>query len=154
MAGMSSSLGEVADDLDALEAGIRRAMAVADRPSLLILRSHIGYPSPDFTDNHEAHGNPFKAEHVTRTKAVMGIPDEPFWAPSDVVDGVPDRFAQLVDRRPAGGLGKPGSLQLAPTDRAEWDARWAHRHAARLGCRAADLCRRANRSPPASPFKR
>jgi transketolase len=34
---------------------------------------------------HEAHGNPFTAEHVSKTKAVMGIPDEPFWAPSEVV---------------------------------------------------------------------
>ena len=31
-------------------------MAVEDRPSLLVLRTHIGYPSPDYTDDHEAHG--------------------------------------------------------------------------------------------------
>lgn len=79
-------LGEIADDCDALEAELRRAMAVTDRPSLLILRSHIATPSPDWTDRHEAHGNPFTAEQVTRTKAVMGIPDEPFWAPTDLVD--------------------------------------------------------------------
>jgi len=78
-------LGEIADDLDALEAALRRAAEVTDRPSLLILRSHIGFPSPDHTDNHEAHGNPFSAEDVTRTKAVMGIPDEPFWAPDELV---------------------------------------------------------------------
>src|ERR1039458_9879122 len=39
-------LGEVANDLDALEAGLRRGIAEADRPSLLVLRSHIGWPSP------------------------------------------------------------------------------------------------------------
>ncbi|MGA0895476.1 MAG: transketolase, partial [Ilumatobacteraceae bacterium] len=78
-------LGDCANDLDALEAGIRRAMAVDDRPSLLVLRSHIGFPSPDLTDRHEAHGNPFTAEHTSRTKAAMGIPDEPFWAPADLV---------------------------------------------------------------------
>src|SRR3954467_10935626 len=79
------NLGEIANDCDALEAALRRAVAVTDRPSLLILRSHIAYPSPDLTDNHEAHGNPFTPEQVTRTKAVMGIPDEQFWAPDDVV---------------------------------------------------------------------
>jgi len=79
-------LGEAAEDLDALEAGIRRAMAVTDRPSLVVLRSHIGYPSPDLTDDPHAHGNPFTAEHVTRTKAAMGIPDEPFWAPPSIVE--------------------------------------------------------------------
>ena len=57
-----------------------------DRPSLLILRSHIGYPSPDHTDDHEAHGLAFDAEDVTRTKAVIGIPDEPFWAPPELVE--------------------------------------------------------------------
>lgn len=80
------SLGEVADDLDTLEHALRQAAAVTDKPSLLILRSHIGYPSPDLTDNHEAHGNPFTAEQVTRTKDVMGIPDEPFWAPAELVE--------------------------------------------------------------------
>ncbi|MGB8859234.1 MAG: transketolase [Ilumatobacteraceae bacterium] len=79
-------LGEIADHCDALEAALLRAKAVTDKPSLLILRSHIGAPSPDFTDRHEAHGNPFGAEQIARTKAVMGIPDEPFWAPAEVVD--------------------------------------------------------------------
>ena len=36
------ALGEVANDLDALEAAVRRAMAEEDRPSLIVLRSHIG----------------------------------------------------------------------------------------------------------------
>ena len=55
-------LGEMANDLDGLEAAIRRAMDVTDRPSLLVLRSHIAYPSTRLhTDDHEAHGNPFNA---------------------------------------------------------------------------------------------
>ena len=82
-------LGEIANDLDALEAALDDAKAVTDRPSLLVLRSHIGYPSPDHTDDHEAHGLAFDAGDVTRTKAVMGIPDEPFWAPAEVVDTLP-----------------------------------------------------------------
>ena len=80
-------LGEIADDLDALENALVSARdSEDDRPKLLILRTRVGAPSPDWTDKHEAHGNPFTAEHVTRTKAAMGVPDEPFWAPSDVVD--------------------------------------------------------------------
>jgi transketolase len=79
-------LGEIADDLDALEDALLAAKAVDDRPSLLVLRSHIGHPSPDHTDNHEAHGLAFSAEDVTRTKAVMGIPDDPFWSPADLVE--------------------------------------------------------------------
>ncbi len=79
-------LGEIADDLDALEAALNAAKEVTDRPSLLVLRSHIGHPSPDHTDDHEAHGLAFDADDVTRTKEVMGIPDEPFWSPPELVE--------------------------------------------------------------------
>src|SRR5579863_7150484 len=48
------NIGEAANDLDALEAAVRRAMAVEDRPSLIVLRSHIGYPAPHMTDNAKA----------------------------------------------------------------------------------------------------
>ena len=43
-------VGEVANDLEALEAALVRAKAEEERPSLIILRSHIGYPSPHLTD--------------------------------------------------------------------------------------------------------
>jgi transketolase len=77
--------GEIGEDLDALERMLIDARSNVGKPTLCILKTHIGFPSPDFTDVHEAHGNPFTAEHVSKTKAVMGIPDEPFWAPSEVV---------------------------------------------------------------------
>ena len=89
----------MANDLDALEAALLRRKAVTDRPSLLILRTHIGYPSPDHTDDHEAHGIAFDAEDVTRTKAVMGIPDEPFWAPRRAGRGVPQARRRATARR-------------------------------------------------------
>lgn len=79
-------IGEAANDLDELERAIRAAMAEDSRPSLIVLRSHIGYPSPKFTDNHKAHGNPFDAEEIAATKAVMGMPDEPFHIPADVAE--------------------------------------------------------------------
>ena len=57
-------LGEVANDLDALEAGLRAGMAETGRPSMLVLRSHIGYPSPKYTDTAKAHGSPPGADEV------------------------------------------------------------------------------------------
>ncbi|GIU87741.1 MAG: transketolase [Acidimicrobiia bacterium] len=78
-------LGEVAEDLDALEAGLRAAVAVEDRPSLLVLRSHIGYPSPRYQDTPEAHGNPLGADEVARVKDILGLPREEFWVPGDVL---------------------------------------------------------------------
>ncbi len=101
-------LGEAAEDLDALEAGIRAAMAVDDAPSLVIVRSHVAYPSPGQTDNHEAHGYSLFDEEIAATKAVMGLPtDESFYVPAPVAEayraagrqGVAERLAwqQRVD---------------------------------------------------------
>ena len=82
-------IGEIGEDLDALESALRAARDDGDeRPKLLVLRTKVAVPSPDWAGKHEAHGNPFTAEHVTRTKEVMGIPDEPFWAPESVVTAV------------------------------------------------------------------
>ncbi|OWY63249.1 transketolase, partial [cyanobacterium TDX16] len=80
-------LGEVANDQDALEGGLRRAMAVEDQPSLLVLRSHIGYPSPKFTDTAKAHGSPLGEDEVRATKELLGLPpDETFFIPDDVLE--------------------------------------------------------------------
>jgi transketolase len=80
-------LGEVANDTDVLEAALRRAAADEDAPSLLVLRSHIGWPSPEFTDTAEAHGNPLGEDEVRRTKEILGLPpDETFWVPDDVLE--------------------------------------------------------------------
>jgi transketolase len=78
--------GEIAEDCDALESVLLAAKNHSGAPTMIVLRTHIGFPSPEMTDKHEAHGNPFTAELVTSVKKVMGIPDEPFWAPEDLVD--------------------------------------------------------------------
>ncbi len=115
-------LGEIADHCDALEAAILRAKAVTDRPSLLILRSHIGAPSPDFTDKHEAHGNPMGADEITLTKAVMGIPDEPFWAPTEVVDAYREHAAA---RGTAARTEWQHRFDASALDHSVWDAMWS-----------------------------
>jgi transketolase len=80
-------LGEVANDTDVLEAALRRAGDHEEAPSLLILRSHIGWPSPKFTDTADAHGNPFGDDEVRTTKEILGLPpDETFWVPDDVLE--------------------------------------------------------------------
>ncbi|MEY3587465.1 MAG: transketolase [Actinomycetota bacterium] len=93
--------GDPGDDLDEIENALVAARAHRGQPTLVVLRTHIGFPSPDLTDHHTAHGNPFTAAHVSATKQVMGIPDEPFWAPEDLVDAyrkhVADRAAEALD---------------------------------------------------------
>lgn len=77
-------VGEAAEDLDTLEAALCEAAATEDRPSLIVVRSHIGFPSPDHVDTAAAHGLAFDEESIRRTKEVMGLPDEAFHVPEDV----------------------------------------------------------------------
>lgn len=116
-----SNLNAIGEDLDALESALTAARdSNDDRPKLLILRTQVGFPSPDWTGKHEAHGNPFNAEHVTRTKQTMNIPDEPFWAPLDVVAACRES-AKLhgAQRR----LAWEARLETSPLKQ-EWTAAW------------------------------
>lgn len=117
--------GSIGEDLDALEAVLNQARDVQDRPTLVVLRTQIGVPSPDFTDRHEAHGNPFNADHITRTKAVMGIPDEPFWVPDDLVTAYRDHTAQrgkaLHDKWSTRMHQRYADAEFAE----RWDAMWS-----------------------------
>ncbi|MFM8856368.1 MAG: transketolase [Actinomycetota bacterium] len=84
-----TQLGDISDDLDALEDALNTACSSqSGRPQLLVLPTRIANPSPDWTGKHEAHGNPFTAEQVARTKSVMGVPDEPFWSPTEAVESI------------------------------------------------------------------
>ena len=112
-------LGEIANDVDALEAALLAAKET-DKPSLLILRTHVAHPSPKWEDDHSAHGNPFTAEDVADTKAVMGIPDEPFWAPDDLVSAYRDHVAE----RGAAARSAWTEASADVTDTAEWKAAW------------------------------
>src|SRR6478672_7088660 len=71
---------EDANDLDALDAAINAAKAVRDKPSLIIVRSHIGYGAPHKHDTAEAHGSPLGADEIKLTKEAYGYPSqEPFY---------------------------------------------------------------------------
>ncbi|MCS7235399.1 MAG: transketolase [Armatimonadota bacterium] len=79
---------EVADgnNLEAVEAALRRARQEMARPSLIIVRTHIGYGSPGKQDRHEAHGAPLGEEEVRRAKQNLGWPyEEPFAVPEEVL---------------------------------------------------------------------
>ena len=103
----------------------RQALLAAkadDRPDAAHPALAHRHPSPDHTDDHEAHGNPFTAEDVSRTKAVMGIPDEPFWAPPDLVEAYRDMAAERAPRLRAAGT---KALDALDDRRAgAWDAAW------------------------------
>lgn len=119
-----NDIGEASEDLDAIEAALLRAKGIADRPSLIVLRSHIGFPSPKFTDNPKAHGNPFDAAEIARTKEEMGLPpEESFYVPTDVLEYYRAAGARGAKAREAWAERLAGWSG----DRESWDACWQGR---------------------------
>src|SRR5690606_34993679 len=67
---------EDANDLGALEQAFARFRATDDRPTLIIVRSHIGYGAPNKQDTYQAHGSPLGEEEVRLTKRFYGWPED------------------------------------------------------------------------------
>ncbi|HXY28750.1 MAG TPA: transketolase [Acidimicrobiales bacterium] len=118
------NLGEAANDVDLLEAAIREALdEPADgpgaKPTLLIVRSHIGWPSPHLTDTAEAHGSPFGTDEIRATKEILGLPlDQTFWVP----DAVYDLYRAQVGRGAELRAEWEGRFAAWDGDRAAWEA--------------------------------
>ena len=95
------NLGERANDVEAIEAAAREAMAQTSRPTLIVVRSHIGFPSPTMMDRREAHGSPFTREAITETKKILGMPDEPFALDAELPRQNRERVLESHDRAAA-----------------------------------------------------
>ncbi|MGO9884360.1 MAG: transketolase [Solirubrobacteraceae bacterium] len=84
-------IGDVQDvgtdlSLDQIEEATRTAMAIEDRPSLILVRSHIGYGSPHKQDTSAAHGSPLGEEEVRLKKEAYGWdPDKKFYVPDEAL---------------------------------------------------------------------
>jgi transketolase len=93
------------NDLDALDVAVNAARAEIERPSLVIVRSNIGYGSP-VQDTAKAHGAPLGPENVAATRKTLDWPYEPFVIPDEVYE----HWHSLVAERAAA--------------HAEWNERW------------------------------
>jgi transketolase len=83
------------NDLAAVERGLHSFLAEHERPTLMLVHSHIGYGSP-VEDSPTAHGEPLGVEAVKATKRFLGMPeDADFYVP----DGVYDHFAKGIGKR-------------------------------------------------------
>ena len=65
------------NDLEAIRRALENARNEKERPSLVLVRTHIGYGSPGKQDSFEAHGSPLGPEEVRLTKERLGWPAEP-----------------------------------------------------------------------------
>ena len=121
-----------AEDLDAIRSALTAARDETGAPSIVALRSHIAFPSPNKIDTGEAHGSALGEDEVRLTKEVLGLnPDEQFAVPEDV----------LAHTRRA--------VERGAALRTEWDERYAAWAAANADAAAERDRMLARRLPPA-----
>ena len=82
------------NDLEALEQALIEAQKEAKRPSLIAVRSHIGYGSPNKQDTAGVHGEPLGPEEIKLTKDNLGWPRKPIFL---IPDDVSAHFRQAID---------------------------------------------------------
>jgi transketolase len=83
------------NDMEAVEKAIRAAQGQKDRPSLISVRTHIGFGSPNKQDKASAHGEPLGAEELKLTKENLGWPLEPeFFIPEEALK----HFRQALEK--------------------------------------------------------
>jgi len=81
------------NDTAAIRHALDQAKAETERPSLIIVQTHIGYGSPK-QDSYLAHGSPLGEEDVRQTKRHLGWPEEPtFYVPDDALQA----FRQSIE---------------------------------------------------------
>jgi transketolase len=100
---------EDGNDLAAIDRALRAAREEAARPSLILVRTHLGYGSPHKQDTFEAHGSPLGAEEVRATKENLGWPAQP---PFCIPQQAREHFRLALERG------------------ARWEADWNSRFAA------------------------
>ncbi|NLF67623.1 MAG: transketolase [Candidatus Anammoximicrobium sp.] len=87
---------EDANDVAAMEAALAAFRACHDRPTLIVVRSVIGYGSPNKANTHDAHGAPLGEDEIRLTKRAYGWPeDQSFLVP----EGVREHFAEGIGAR-------------------------------------------------------
>jgi len=86
---------EDGNDIETIEKAIQAAQREKDRPSLISVRTHIGYGSPNKQDTASAHGEPLGAEELKLTKENLGWPLEPpFLIPEEALK----HFRQALEK--------------------------------------------------------
>ena len=99
---------EDGNDVEAIDQALRAARDKTRRPSLILVRTHLGFGSPDKQDTFDAHGSPLGVEEVKLTKQNLGWPVEPLF------DIPPDALAYFRE-----------ALQRGQQEESEWHDRFA-----------------------------
>ena len=97
-----NNLGDAAEDVAALEGALTEAAAQNDRPSLIIIRSHIAFPAPNAMDTPGAHGAITDETEIAAAKELMGFdPELTFDVADDVLSAYREAGRRGSDLRAA-----------------------------------------------------
>jgi transketolase len=112
-----------ANDLDMLDRAIRTAQNETERPTLIIVDSHIAYGAPNKQDTSAAHGEPLGEEEIRLTKQRYGWPaDAKFLVPDEVQKHMTDRAIERGARSEEEWKAKFAAYKTAHPDLArEWE---------------------------------
>jgi len=94
------TVSSVETSLDELRKAIEAAKAVTNKPSLIKIRTTIGYGSK-LQGSAASHGAPLKPDDLSQMKKSFGLPDEPFHVPSDVQEFYTTRVQEVEQKRTA-----------------------------------------------------
>ena len=115
------------NDLTLLDSAYQTFLKTTDRPTLILVHSHIGYGSPHLQDSPKAHGEPLGVEELKLTKQFFGFPpDDSFVVP----DPVPKHFAAGMGAR-GGGARCLGQAACRVSRRLSGACRSGRRHQGR-----------------------
>ena len=114
-----------ANDVDALETALLAARAEEARPSLVRVRSVIGWPAPTKAGTAKAHGAPLGDEEVAATKVRLGLdPDASFAVPAEAREAFADARERGAVAREAWNDRQAQWRASDPEAAREWDAAW------------------------------
>lgn len=117
---------EDGNDLEAIEEAIHAAQKETDRPSIIAVRTTIGYGSPNKADTAGAHGEPLGEEETENTKRNLGWPSEPtFLIPDDVLAHFREARARGRERQAQWEAGYQAYSEQFPELAGEWKRRLA-----------------------------
>lgn len=96
------TVDDVTKDLDPLREAIKAAQAETGRPSIIKIKTAIGYGSPTKEGTHDAHGAPLGKEELANTKKFYGLPgDKSFYVPEDVQEYFTEAATKADEKRVA-----------------------------------------------------
>ncbi len=100
------------NDVEAISEAISAAKAVTDQPTLITVKTTIGYGSPNKGGTSEAHGSPLGADEIKLVKEFYGFPQEAFYIPGAALEHLraavekgaeqEQQWAQTAERLPCG----------------------------------------------------